>query len=1068
VRQAKGRERVGFVSRTVGRHLHVIPTDVVPLVNAGRLDRRLFDVTTLLEYGYDDRRADLPLIVTYTGGEQGKAAVRANAATANATVARELPAVNGLAVKENRRYAVAFWNGLTAAGIGAQSAGAQSADGQPQVGKVWLDGLRQPTLDASVPLIGAPRAWQAGYTGNAVPVGVVDTGVDDTHPDLAGKVVANQNFTDDGDTLDHVGHGTHVASTITGSGAASGGRYRGVAPDARLYSAKVCVSYGCQESWILAGMQWVAAEQNAKVVNMSLGGGDTPEVDPLEQAVQTLTAQYGTLFVIAAGNSGEDASVGSPATADDALAVGAVTKTDELASFSSRGPRVGDSALKPEITAPGVDIVAARGKDGEIGPPTGPEGRYLRLSGTSMATPHVSGAAAILAHRHPDWKSAQLKAALMAAAKPNPRIGVYAQGAGRVDIGRAVHQTVTASPASVSFGLQTWPHGDDPVISRNVTYHNHGASAVRLNLTLNTGGTDGKATPAGLFTLAASTVTVPAGGDALVRVTVDTRVAGPDGYAGGDLTATAGDLAVQTPLAVDKEVESHDLTVTHLDRAGKATDRYDTMLFRVDKPGFYPLFDPSGTVRARLPKGRYAVVTVVFAGDREQPELTELVQPALNLDKAQGLAMDARLGRPVSVAVPRPGATSVLGALDLTLQDAGGYRIGVSILTRDFNGVRSAQVGGAGKVEGLVSQVSSQWGQVDADGRVLNSPYAYLLNWFERGRFPTGFSRTLAERELARVRADLAEEATGTQAEKVAFARPPGDNVGGWAAGFGYDLPGTRTEYYNTDSGVERSSLLFQQVPGTDPHFPFPVPISSTESTWTAYRAGVTYHETWNQGVFGPAFPPADSPYPWAGRSGDTMTIGAPMYSDGAGRPGYSMTDTATTTVDRDGARIGEEPAVGGRFTVPPGPGQYRVAIDATRVAPFILSTRSSTVWTFRSRRVDGDKPLALPLSAIRFTPRLDPHNAAPADAPFVIPVQVQRQAGSAAGRVATLTVRVSFDDGQTWQKAVVLREGSGGVALLRHPKGSGFVSLKAAATDPEGNTVEETIIRAYRYRSVG
>ena len=95
------------------------------------------------------------------------------------------------------------------------------------VGKVWLDAKRQPTLDVSVPQIGAPQAWAAGYTGESVPVGVLDTGIDDTHPDLAGKVLAAQDFTGSGDTLDRVGHGTHVASTITGSGAASGGSTRG-------------------------------------------------------------------------------------------------------------------------------------------------------------------------------------------------------------------------------------------------------------------------------------------------------------------------------------------------------------------------------------------------------------------------------------------------------------------------------------------------------------------------------------------------------------------------------------------------------------------------------------------------------------------------------------------------------------------------------------------------------------------------------------------------------------------------------------------------------------------------
>jgi subtilisin family serine protease len=541
VQAGKGREQIRFISETVRGHLRVTPVDALALVNAGRLDPRLFDVTALLEYGYDDRRADLPLIVTYAGDGAGRAAVRANAGTTGATVVGELPAVNGLAIKQSRQRAAQFWSGLTTGPTTGRATGVRAL--RDEVGKVWLDAMRRPTLDVSVPQIGAPKAWQEGLTGEGAKVAVVDTGIDSTHPDLAGKVEAAQNFTTDGDGLDHVGHGTHVASTVAGSGAASAGRYKGVAPGARLYDAKVCMLQGCQESWILNGMQWAVAEKGAKVVNMSLGGQDTPDVDPLEQAVQSLTAQYGALFVIAAGNDGADASVGSPASADDALAVGAVDKSDQLAPFSSRGPRMGDSALKPEITAPGVDIVAARGKDSQIGAPTGPVGRYMALSGTSMATPHVAGAAAILSQQHPDWKPAQLKAALMASAKPNPTLGVYAQGAGRVDVARAIHQPVTTSPASVSFGMQQWPHADDAPLSKVVTYHNAGAAAVTLTLALGTKGPAGEPSPAGMFTLSASTLAVPAGGDAQMTVTADTRVAGPAGYFGGDLTATAGDVA---------------------------------------------------------------------------------------------------------------------------------------------------------------------------------------------------------------------------------------------------------------------------------------------------------------------------------------------------------------------------------------------------------------------------------------------------------------------------------------------------------------------------------------------
>ncbi|MFD1326283.1 S8 family serine peptidase, partial [Micromonospora sonneratiae] len=168
---------------------------------------------------------------------------------------------------------------------------------------------------------------------------------------------------------------------------------------------------------------------------------DTPEIDPLEQAVNTLTAQTGTLFVIAAGNDGGEGTVGSPGSADAALTVGAVDRDDELAEFSSRGPRVGDEAIKPDVTAPGVDIVAARASGTEMGEPVGDS--YVTSSGTSMATPHVAGAVALLAQQHPTWKADQLKATLVGSAKPNPGLTAFEQGAGRVDVARAITQTVT-------------------------------------------------------------------------------------------------------------------------------------------------------------------------------------------------------------------------------------------------------------------------------------------------------------------------------------------------------------------------------------------------------------------------------------------------------------------------------------------------------------------------------------------------------------------------------------------------------------------------------------------------
>jgi len=225
VEPAPGRADIGFQRLAgIGKDVSVIPADAAPLLAAGRLDPRLFNVTELVREGYTDAVPTLPLIVTYDTG-----AVRPMATARAATTVRALPSINGAGVRQEKRQGSAFWTWLT--GSHRLPAG---------IRKVWLDARSHPALDVSVPQIGAPAAWALGFTGKGVTVGVLDTGIKADHPDLAGKVVEAKDFTDTSpDASDDVGHGTHVAGIIAGTGAASNGRFRGVAPDANLVSGKV-------------------------------------------------------------------------------------------------------------------------------------------------------------------------------------------------------------------------------------------------------------------------------------------------------------------------------------------------------------------------------------------------------------------------------------------------------------------------------------------------------------------------------------------------------------------------------------------------------------------------------------------------------------------------------------------------------------------------------------------------------------------------------------------------------------------------------------------------------------
>jgi subtilisin family serine protease len=1016
---APGRDQIPLLSQFVGGHLEVVPADAVPLLNGDRLDRRLFDIAELLADGYDDARGSLPLIITYAGANPASAL----RAVAGGAPVRDLDTINGAAVRVDTARTAAVWQSLTGGQL------------RPAYRKVWLDGVARPSIDVSVPLVGAPAAWAAGYTGGAVPVGVLDTGVDATHPDLAQSVAASADFTDGGDGIDRVGHGTHVASIIAGSGAASAGRYRGMAPDVRLYAAKVCRADGCPESSILAGMQWAARDEGLKVVNLSLGRPDEPGTDLLEQAVDMLSARYGTLFVVAAGN--DHGRVSSPGSADAALTVGASTMEDTVAAFSGRGPRPGDGGVKPDLVAPGVGIVAARSRASSL-PPLDPDGLYTRLSGTSMAAAHVTGAAALLAQEHPDWTPALLKAGLMNAATPisggsadqagadqagadqagadqagADQAGADRAGAGRLDVAKAVASPVLAQPASLSFGRTDAPS------TQTVTYRNSGPAPVTLDLSLASNG------PAGAFALDADRLTVPAGGDASVVVGADLQVPGAAVRVTGTLTASGGDVSIRTPIATERAPEMYRLTVRYRDRAGAPAPLTYGGAYALDGTSWTRLPNAGGAGTVSLPKGTYMLDAKIF-GDGD---VSLLNQPALVLDKDTTVDMDARLGRPIQVPAPRAGAAQVYAHVGVTFGPA---RAGTRLECATFDGLYTAQIGGIGDVRGFRTDVAGSWAQMGSDGTARNSPYLYSLAWSVDNRYVTGFARTIRPRDLATVRAEYGADAPGaTGTMSLPFAHA-GDTSRGSGYTSTFDLPFARTEYHNAGDGLTWGARF-----------------GAASGPFTAYTPGRTFVQAWNRKVFGPAFPP---PNPWANevsRTGDALTVNPSWFSDSSGEHGGPSMDAAHhLTVVRDGAVISDTRSPSVAVTVQPAAGVFTVTDESTRAGTY--STTSRTAWTFRSGRVA--KRTMLPLSAIRFTP--GPGN--------VLSFAVQHQSGSAAGPTTAFRLQVSYDDGQTWRNVLCVRVGDRGVAILRPPAAEGFVSLKASAADAAGDRVEQRIVRAY------
>ena len=243
--------------------------------------------------------------------------------------------------------------------------------------------------------IGALDTWSGFGRGDDVLVGVLDTGVDDTHPALAGKVVAFEEFDGLGSPLgtathdSHI-HGTHVCGTIAGR--TYRGTNIGVAPNARLAVALVLPSGSGTFAQIVSGMQWTL-DQGVHVMNMSLGGSGYSTLWNLPVLIATLS---GTLVVASIGNSGHGTS-GGPGNDPLALGIGATDTHDVVAGFSGgQSLTVGHDVfgrinyMKPDISAPGVSVVSSV---------PGPD--MVALSGTSMAAPHVSGAAALLMSSEP-------------------------------------------------------------------------------------------------------------------------------------------------------------------------------------------------------------------------------------------------------------------------------------------------------------------------------------------------------------------------------------------------------------------------------------------------------------------------------------------------------------------------------------------------------------------------------------------------------------------------------------------------------------------------------------------
>ncbi|MGC1241065.1 MAG: S8 family serine peptidase [Chryseosolibacter sp.] len=485
-------------------------------------------------------------------------------------------------------------------------------------------------------LIRAPQVWQDfGVTGKNITIGILDTGIDYNHPDLGQgfgpsyKVSSGYDFVNnDSDPMDDHGHGTHVA----GIAAANGVSFKGVAPDAKLVAYKVLNQYGFgYDSWILAAIercadpdQDPATDDAIDVVNMSLGRVPDPE-EPLSEAVNNAIAK-GVVFSIAAGNRGDYLTIDAPGTAENAITVGATDNYKQTAYFSSKGPTE-SLRFKPDVSAPGTDINS-----------TFLNQQYQSFSGTSMASPHVAGAVALLLEKKPHLTPEMVKNLLMGTARSVSPV-LWDQGAGLIDIYDAINAPHFATPGSIHFGTVD----PSPSFLKTVTLTVTNADNATKTFDLTAEGIISHA-PFTL-TIAPASFTLNAHETRAVELTLSaaSEVAPqnlPDAYT-GSINIKSGASTIKTPLVLLNPQK------TVLNFTGPSPG--NLIVIGIEGSYYWRPFQPQpeqSALELYLPKAKYDILVHYDGGSRT------VIAESVNTEKNVTLTLDRSLAKNVLAFKP--------------------------------------------------------------------------------------------------------------------------------------------------------------------------------------------------------------------------------------------------------------------------------------------------------------------------------------------------------------------------------------------------------------------------------
>jgi hypothetical protein len=613
---------------------------------------------------------------------------------------------------------------------------------------------------------------------------------------------------------------------------------------------------------------------------------------------------------------------------------------------------------------------------------------------------------------------------------------------------------VVPSTEAIEYDEQRWPHTDDKPQDKSVTYTNDGEQPVQLELEAVLTAPDGQPAPASALRLSTSSLTVPAQGSAEVVVTSDTNHSGPDGRYTGRLTARlASGETLTTTLAVQREVESYDVTVRHLDRTGAETsDYYDFLVDREateEHDGSQLFLGGDGSEYVlRVPKGRYLLESW-FGTETDRKESTDLVLPQLDVTSDRTITFDARQAKPVKISVPDQRAgndfTFVSYELVTPLFNYGGGigGFGDPVL---FTG----QVGAS--VPGLTSNIHSEFavGTPDPEGGYTDSPVVYQLHWGKLDGAFDGFTRAVRDSELATLRPTMTAGAGQPTAMWSAMRVSPRVGIDFLEAYKYTKLPATPTVRMTVADDFRWQPNVQYYADNARSGF--------TQSEVTC-RAGRTCASRWGDAVVTPVvadaslleFQSLDTVNRTdLSRAGDVLTLSA-AGGDGSG---HIARRTGAFTLSPDGGTHVKAPN-DGTATVDVSPDEATYALDlVTTGSPLGLSTRTVTSWRFTSGTTATKT--ALPLWTVNYR----------AGMAHLLPFELKPLLGAKVGTLTTVGLQTSTDDGATWQPAKVRRTGLNRyVAEVSTRADAQTVSVRTTAADSHGNTVDQEIDQAYELR---